>query len=194
MVGELYTGVKFSALKIRNERHISKKDLELLKWCKKFAAFGFAPSYGRGSSGNLSYRTKKGFVITPTASYFDKVSTSDFCEIVKVDICKKRVFFKGRNTPSSESLLHYLVYTERQDIIAVFHGHGDIFLKNEHNFVSTEREFPYGSVELAKVASVAVKKSDFIILKNHGFLCVGKSIEKCGSVAEKNYYSLLIKK
>ena len=62
---EQYSGVKF--LTIFEEKLVPLHNVEaeeLIEWCRLFAKKGLSTRIGKGFSGNLSFRTKKGFVIT----------------------------------------------------------------------------------------------------------------------------------
>jgi ribulose-5-phosphate 4-epimerase/fuculose-1-phosphate aldolase len=83
--------------------------------------------------------------------------------------------------PSSETFLHGLIYKENDSIQAVIHAHDEVATSINLNGIldETEREEPYGTVELALLALNTFKKGNNIfILKNHGYVAVGHSLTK----------------
>lgn len=184
-MAEIYTGTKFKYIQKANK--ISKhNDLELLKeWCNIFNKNNFAPTYEGGSSGNLSFRTKNNeFIITSSHTALNKsMADTDFSEVIFCSIEKELVHANGNRAPSSESFMHYLIYKNRPEINAIFHGHSAEIMKlaKQKGFAETKKELPYGTIRLAKDVVNTLKKTNFVILKNHGFISVGKTQEEAGS-------------
>lgn len=183
-MAEIYQGIKFNYKNIGKTMSKSYLLPELKKICTFFKEKKLAPEYLGGSSGNLSFRTRKGkneFIITAshTALKAD-MSDTDFSEVIFCDEGKNYVEAKGVNSPSSETLLHFLIYKNRPKINAVFHGHSSDILKNAKklNILITSKEEEYGTIASAYRALKLIKESNFIILKNHGFVSVGKTINE----------------
>ncbi len=84
--------------------------------------------------------------------------------------------------PSSESMLHHEIYKMRPDVNAIFHGHSGLLLKRG-NLPTTKEEKAYGSIELVKEVSKILNKGNLLLMKNHGFLSLGKSMEEAGKLA-----------
>ncbi len=155
-------------------------DLDKLKyWSNEFLRRGLAPDYGDGAYGNLSYRTDSGFIVTAT-----KFGLKDqaYVKVLSVDFENKIVKAEGTKEPSSESMLHYAIYQQRPDINAVFHGHYEPILK-ANNFPITKKEEKYGSIELVDSVLEVLGQNNFIIMKNHGFISLGKDMDKAGQRA-----------
>src|SRR3989338_9266993 len=72
---------------------------ELMAWCIQLDRTGFAPE----CAGNLSVRTKQGFIITTFKSDFSSMSKDDFSEVLSVDMQKKQAYANGSKDPSSET-------------------------------------------------------------------------------------------
>ena len=70
-----------------------------------------------GSSGNLSYRTNNGFVITPSSIPNDKLTEKN-CVQVAFDGT-----YKNKLKPSTEWRIHRDIYLKRKDICAIIHTH-----------------------------------------------------------------------
>ncbi len=185
-MAEIYKGVKF------NYKNIGKTIIEhsllyeLKYWCAVFNHKNLAPPYPGGSSGNLSFRIKSNennFIITTSHTALrDNMSDADFTEVTNYRINQNLITGKGEKIPSSESIMHFLIYKSRKEINAIFHGHSSEILKytEQLNVPITKKELSYGTVEFAKDALNLLHKSDFIILKNHGFVSLGKTMQDAG--------------
>ena len=171
---------------------IAPKDARLKtlkRWCGEFHRHDLAPCYGGGSYGNLSLRVKKGrdeFIITASGLQLKRGLTNrSFFHVTKVDMNKKQVAGYGLRPPSSESLLHFAIYRKRKDINAIFHGHCMQLLKapSRCGIPQTSEEKPYGTIALVKCVLHILGKRQFIIMKNHGFISMGRSMDEAGKRA-----------
>jgi len=192
-MAEPYNGVKFNYKNIG--KTISEHPLlyELKYWCAVFNHKNLAPPYPGGSSGNLSFRLnskENNFIITASRTALnDSMVNTDFSEVINYYKNQNLITGKGEKEPSSESIMHFLIYKNRNDINAIFHGHSPEILKHAEqlNIPTTEKELPYGTVEFAKNALNLLHNSDFIILKNHGFVSLGNTMQDAG---EQTYFFL----
>jgi len=192
-MAETYAGVKFRTKFIAKEIPKDKRIEKLKKWCRIFSKKGFSPPYGTGSAGNLSFRIKKNthsFVITAANTKLDKkTKDEDFVIVKSVNMKKKIVFCIGMKKPSSESILHYLIYKSRKDANSVLHAHCRKISKNaaKLKIIETKKEYPYGTVKLAKSVLEIIENEKFIEMKNHGFVSLGKNIDEAGNLALRLY-------
>ena len=180
-----YIGAKFQTV-FKDKNTIKNKNIStLIKWCNKFAELGLSPKLIGGFGGNLSYRTAKGFIITASGVNLKNLSENDFVEVIEADILLKKVAVNGTKLPSSESLLHYFVYSQRPEINAVFHGHDENVLQKckQLKLPITKQEQPYGSVELIEEVGKILRNYFYVVLKNHGFLSLGETVDKAGNLA-----------
>jgi len=168
--------------------------LENLKyWISRIGFYELLRPAGNHSYGNLSFRAEHGkneFIITATKDdfYDEKLNPGRFVKVVGCDLKNKMVMVHGLDLPSKETLLHYIIYMNRPEIHAIFHGHCErLECDPDINFVTTEREQPGGSIELAREVEKVLGKENFIIMKNHGFLALGKSIDDAGKITLKAY-------
>jgi L-fuculose-phosphate aldolase len=180
---EAYTGVKFKTVFLEKSIVKNEKIKELVKWCNRFAKLGLSPKYGDGSAGNLSFRTEKGFIITGSRTDFSAIKENEFTEVLECNADKKEVCVIGLKEPSSEAFLHFSVYKERKDVNAVFHVHDNAVLKANLNLPTTEKEQPYGTLELVNEVLKVLDNNNYIVIKNHGVLALGKTIEEAGELA-----------
>lgn len=162
---------------------------ELAEWCKIFHLHGLTPVVDGKSMGNLSFRVKEGlneFIITASGlGPKNMLSSECFVKVVACDVNRKIVYVHGFKKPSSESLLHYRIYFLRQDAHAVFHGHDREITEHakEVGAVETKEWKPYGSLELVKSVEEILNGNNFIIMKEHGFISIGTSMEEAGKLA-----------
>ncbi|MCS7184753.1 MAG: class II aldolase/adducin family protein [bacterium] len=174
-MAEKYVGVKFKIF-LNKYRLRSSKTKFLIKVLRKLKAFMPVDKYGK--HGNLSMRFRNGFIITPTNKLIEEVKPIDFVYVRRCDINRNEVYASGINLPSSESLMHWIIYEKRSDINFVFHGHSDSIIKKGKllGFAITKKELAYGSIELALEVGRLIIDNDFVILKGHGFVVVGSVI------------------
>jgi len=184
-----YQGVKFRTEVIGREVPQSPPIKELRYWCRKFSSQGFAPVYEGGSYGNLSFRlqeSKDQFIITASGiDLGEELSDDCFVKVENCDLKKGVVYASGEREPSSESILHFAIYHERKDVNAIFHGHSKNILEqaNELGIPQTSKEEPYGTIELVQKVLEILDDKAFLIMKNHGFISLGRTMREAGELA-----------
>lgn len=147
-----------------------------------------------GSSGNISIRNKDKIFITPSGISKDELKISDISEI---DLEGNQL---NKVPPSSEYKMHIEIYKKRSDINAIIHAH-PLFviicmqakIKPKYKtleFKKTIKNIAYvnyiepGSLKLAKEVAKASLKSNLILLKSHGIVCLGKTLSEARIIAE----------
>ncbi len=182
---EGYEGVKFKTLFTAAEFSYRKEREALegeLAWMN-------SNNLLHGIPGNISVRVKGGLVITPTGKDLAEVKAEDMVLVTGVNESALMVKAVGRFPPSSEAMMHWLVYKGFPKVSAIVHFHDDRML-GDKRFVSTAEEHPYGTLELARAALKALKKSTFVVLKGHGGLAIGKDLKACNALIQKVEKSL----
>ena len=171
-----YTGVKFTSIQLNEDPPRGFAALfPLFKECADFAAsHDMVPQ----NAGNFSMRFADGIAITAAGANLDMLEQEDIIYIAHCSVSEKKLKFIGTRNPSSESLLHYLILQCRPDANAVVHVHNipasDIPVEKIRE---TQREEPYGSLELAQITCDTLGTSDEpILMKNHGYVAVGSSL------------------
>lgn len=141
------------------------------------------------SGGNVSMRNADGFVFI-TSSQTDK-SCIKWKEIIVFDTNGKNL--TPNLKPSMESAMHLEIYKARNDVFAVVHSHPvyastfavtdikpESSLTGEARYVLGEIELIgyelMGTKDLAETCAKTLQNSDAAIMKNHGAICVGKSL------------------
>lgn len=144
-----------------------------------------------GTDGNVSVRLDDGrIMITPSGLAKGRLSPDD---MLIVDENGKKL--QGRRDPSSETLMHLFVYTNRPDVGACVHTHPPYATAfavagiNLAENVLPEVVVSVGGIPLADYAppgTDAVPKSlephiesnNAFLLRNHGLLTIGRSMEE----------------
>jgi L-fuculose-phosphate aldolase len=148
----------------------------------------------RGTSGNVSARWKKGFLITPSGRRYEDTKPAD---MVFIDNTAKP---SGKWAPSSEWRFHFDIYRNRSDVQAVVHTHSSFAttlacLKKDipafHYMIAVAggnniRCAPYATFGTQKLSDHALKALNgrkACLLANHGMIATGESLQKALSLA-----------
>jgi len=86
---------------------------EMVETCRRMNATGI----NQGTAGNLSVRSRDGFLITPTSLPYDLMEPDD---LVRMDFDGT---YDGRRRPSSEWRFHRDILQARRDVDVVLHCH-----------------------------------------------------------------------
>lgn len=152
---------------------------------KRLYSRGFCP----GTSGNISFRVKDRIYITSSGSCLGELEEDD------VLVCAlDGNLIEGNKKISSESKMHFLVYSARPDIDAIVHAHppkatafGIAGVPLDKPILA-EAYFWLGSVPIAEYAlpstdvlaqSVvdALKTHDAVLMANHGVTVIGQDLK-----------------
>lgn len=196
--------VKFKTVFLKNHYNFEKlysKINELIKCCNIFENLSFTKSKkesGKYSSGNLSFRVKNNSFIITASSLKSKsnLKKDDFVLVKSCNLKRKLVYALGSKLPSSESMLHYAIYKKRKDVNAIFHGHfpsrefeeklidcAKLF-RNKIKIGFTKREEEFGTLELVNSVLEVLNKKNFIVMKNHGFLSLGRNMKEAERITK----------
>ena len=175
-MAEVYVGTKFQTIFIRRQPPADARTCELLAWCRQWAQAGWIAK----ATGNLSFRSAAGFIITPTGTDPATLTTGDFVEVLGVD--EKEVRVAGTHEPSSECRMHAGIYAARPDVNAIFHGHYAPALLAT-GVAITAREIPYGTPAMATETVQALGAGNFVVMRGHGFVAVGPAMRAAHAAA-----------
>ena len=144
----------------------------------------------KGTGGNVSVRTKEGFLITPSGIDYGVLSISDIVELnMDGDVVK------GERVPSVEKELHRMIFAARKDVNAIVHTHPiyttsvaatrkDMYPLTDNQVVlfggsiKTANYAPIGSKELAETVLEALGDGGAALMSNHGAVCVGETLQE----------------
>ena len=148
----------------------------------------------RGKSGNVSARTREGFLVTPSALPYDRTEPGDVVFVTSDGAPH------GRRRPSSEWRFHRDIYATRADVSAIVHTHSpfattlaclDRGIPAFHYMVavaggSDVRCAPYatfGTQALSDHALRALEGRRACLLAHHGMIAVGASLDAALALA-----------
>ena len=148
-----------------------------------------------GTSGNLSARTKHGFLITPSGLPYDDLELPD---IVEMNLEGELV--SGKIEPSTEWPFHKAIYTLLREVNAVVHVHSPYAT----GIACTRQDIPafhymvaiiggdsircapyatFGTEELSRNAIEALADRKACLLANHGMIALGEDINAAFKLA-----------
>ena len=178
--------IRFNSIFVSAEVPSDARIDELKEWSERFQRNGLTPEIEGNYTGNLSFRSKEGFVITASGLKSKENRSNNYFVYVKnYDEQSNTVYIEGSRQPSSEAVMHFLIYKTRKEVNAIFHGHNDAIIMNAEKlgFPVTEKEHEPGTIELAKEVLKVLGDKKLIVLKNHGFVSLGRTMKEAGELA-----------
>lgn len=175
---------------------LSEQKSGLIKICHSIHSKGMVS----GSGGNVSIMVDGGILITASGVSLESAAEDN---IVFVDHQER---FSGPIRPSKETMLHLRCYAARSDIKAVVHVHSvySVALScmkcaQESGIVPAYTPgygirvgklpvIPYfcpGSEDLAVAVSSSIAVRDSVLMRNHGLVAVGRSLDEALNLAEE---------
>lgn len=143
-----------------------------------------------GTAGNISVRNGFGITITPSGKQYETLETDDLCDVDS----EGRTHESARWPASSETFLHLAAYEAQKDANAVVHFHGlhSVAVANAYDSLPYVHYYalrlgpkvpvaPYslfGSLALAQDVSSALATSPAVLMRNHGAVVTGKTLEE----------------
>jgi len=180
--------VKFKTVFVSDEVPNDKSIEDLKKWCNQFHKNNLTLPKEGTSTGNLSFRTEDGFIITASMlKTKENLKNDSFVYVDNYDVEKNTIYAEGKQEPSCESIMHFLIYKTRGEVNAIFHGHDNSIVKNAEKLKLpvTEEEAPPGTIDLANEVLAVLGDNNFIVVKNGGFVSLGKTMKEAGELAIK---------
>lgn len=157
---------------------------ELIATARRMSELGLAP----GTTGNVSVRTARGFVVTPSGMAYDQLRGDD---AVAIDL--DGTIRPGQRVPSTEWRLHRDILAARPDVHAIVHTHS-LFCTSVsclrrpipaiHYMIvlAGSDEIPcadyatFGTAELAASVVRALGRGRACLMANHGMVALGDSL------------------
>lgn len=127
------------------------------------------------TAGCLSIRLTKGFLITTSGSSLGDLKEDELSLVYDCDHQKNIVWWCGNKIPSSETPLHYMIYSGRKDVQSVIHSHcPHITYGKPYKKYRTNTFYSYGTFDFGEnvLSEMVREKSHFIIAKDHGQIVV----------------------
>ena len=142
----------------------------------------------RGSSGNLSFRSKNGFIITPSSLPNDKLTEKN-CVQMNLDGT-----YQNKFKPSTEWKIHRDIYVKRKDIHAIIHTHPtsstaiacmNINIPAFHYMIAVAggdnircaKYATFGTEQLSKNVLKALENRNACLMANHGLIVIEKDLK-----------------
>lgn len=162
----------------------------ILNICQKLSSLGLATNASGNVSQRLSSNSGDLILITPHGRSLDRLELS---ELSVMDLDGEPI--EEDLIPSSESALHLSIYKSRKDVKGVVHSHpifssvaavsldeippiiDEMVINIGGSIKVAEYAFP-GTEELASKAVEALGERKAVLLRNHGLITVGKTIEE----------------
>jgi len=180
--------LNFNAVFLARNPPSDPRIVQMAQWGKRFKQGGMV----KEAEGNLSFRTRLGFIISGTGVSLDALAPETVCEVkgVVYGLHRTSVYVKGAVVPSSETILHAQIYDECPEVNAVFHVHDARVMDQAERLgvPETAEEKQAGTQDLAQEA-VRLVKSDkgmgYFILKGHGGVALGRTLDEAGCLVEE---------
>ncbi len=164
----------------------------LIWWAARLSELGFTPSYGPGDHGNLSCRTSTGLLISARETEKARLQPDQFVDVVAKDVSQAgsgpvRIACRGPRLPSTDAWMHLRIYGLRPDIHAILHGHDRAALANAAalRLPITTCSAAAPSRSLVDEVCELAKSYDYLLMRDHGFLALGASIDEAGELARR---------
>lgn len=157
---------------------------DLVATARRMSELGLAP----GTTGNVSVRTPRGFLVTPSGLAYDQLRPDD---VVEIDL--EGAIRPGQRVPSSEWRLHRDLMAARPDAHAIVHTHS-LFCTTVaclrrpipaiHYMIvhGGADEIPcadyatFGTAELAQAVVRALGDGRACLMANHGMVALGDEL------------------
>ncbi len=136
------------------------------------AAAGSFPNQ-TDSTGNVSLRSGERVFVSSSGSYIKHLGDGQVVELDAVDPSGELIEYHGAAVPSSESLMHFLVY-QSVPAGAVVHTHYLLTNQEAIDFdvaIVTPQE--YASIALARAVAEGSKQSRIVYIQKHGLVFWG---------------------
>lgn len=191
-------GIQYNA--VRAGDSISKKPRialarQLVAWGKIFDDLGMAPYVnGKGSAGNMGFKSDGRVFVTPSGGCLGNLDIEDIMAVINYDEITNNLYFHGSRgkNPTSEALIYWDIFNEREDISVILHGHdllslekANALMKKHPGMISiTPNVTEAGSKEFRKeMHDLSKSKKNYLVGKGHGFFALGKTFDEAGSMS-----------
>ncbi len=182
------TGPAFSAVFLDKNPPLDAHIDELLQWGKEIGSSVAAS----GISGNLSFRTKMGFIITGGGLTPESATKESVVEVrgVVFGLNRPSIYVKGLMPPADEALLHSVVYGAFSEINAIFFLISTKLVEAaaKSGIPAIHTVSPAGSRETAQEIVNMIKINNNagpLIVNDRAVITMGKSMSDAGQPVEE---------
>jgi L-fuculose-phosphate aldolase len=177
----------------------------LVTAAQRLDAQGFMPS----KSGNLSVRTTRGFLVTPSGLPYAETTPGDL-----VELALDGTVLAGNRRPSSEWRLHQAIYQARPEAGSVVHTHSPLatalscarrgippfhymIVLGGGRDIRCAGYATFGTAALADAMLAGLEGRRAVLLANHGVITLGRTLAGAVTLAQevenmaKQYLALL---
>jgi L-fuculose-phosphate aldolase len=155
------------------------------------SALGLTP----GMSGNVSVRSERGLLVTPSGMPYDELQADDTVQLADDGTARP-----GQRAPTTEWRLHRDILAARGDVHAIVHTHSlfctalsmlrrplpavhySIVLANTDEVPCADYA-TFGSAELATSVVAGLRGGNACLMANHGMLAVGPDLVAATALA-----------
>ncbi len=131
------------------------------------------------STGNVSLRAGERVFVSSSGSYIKHLADGQVVELDAVDPSGELIDYHGAALPSSESLMHFLVY-QSVPAGAVIHTHYLLTNQEAADFgVVVVPPQEYASIALARAVAEGSKRSRIVYIQKHGLVFWGTDTADC---------------
>jgi len=184
MIDENLMYPSFQTFFISTERSNCPLISNVIITCKKFKEMGLL----KDTTGIVSLSYGKRILINGSNADLKDIKREDILEIVDYDPAKKIVLAIGRIEPHIETPVHWIIQHARNDVKAIIQLNGEKIIERFSKYLPvTEKEYPPGTLELAKEILKMLRKSKRIAIKDRGVLFVGASLKEVNDLILKTY-------
>ena len=183
MIGGNLTNPYFRTFYVSREESNCPLISDIIRVCKNFETIGLLEN----TTGAISLGYGKRIVMNGSNVNLAKLKREEILEIVDYDPIKKVVLAMGPIEPCIETPVHCIIHRAREDVNAIIQLNSEKLFKN---LPSTEKEYPPGTLELAKEILKILRTSKSVMIKNEGVLFVGTSLKETEELVLKHMRNL----
>ena len=177
----------FETVLVEQDAPCDPRIAQLIWWAARFAELGFTPSYGPGDHGNLSCRAPHGLIITARQTNKARLIPDQFVEVINGPAVLQAgapIECRGLRLPSTDTLMHVRIYALRPELQAILHGHDHAALAKADRLHIPVTRISAATPSLALIDEVCglAREHDYLLMRDHGFLALGRSIDDAGEL------------
>ncbi len=133
------------------------------------------------NAGNISIRYGLGMLIKSGGSSLGSIERENVVFVSFYDAEENTAISSGVFEPSSETPMHWMIYSSFPEIGAIVHAHDMLLVENPSiadslGITTTPLEVSYGTLSQARQVINCRDKSNYIFIRGHGSVSFGKTL------------------